>query len=41
MSELEKFIEEAVNNIRKDREVTKRLLDDAIVYLSKDENRHR
>ena len=41
MSKLEKFIEEVVNNVRKDREITKRLLDDAIVYLSKDEERHR
>lgn len=41
MSKLDKFIEEVVNNVRKDREVTKRLLDDAIVYLSKDEERHR
>jgi len=41
MSKLEKFIEEAIDNIRKDREVTKRLLDDAMVYLSKDEERHR
>jgi len=41
MSKLEKFIEEIVNNVRKDREITKRLLDDAIVYLSKDEERHR
>jgi|TARA_R110002110_G_scaffold104079_1_gene262691 hypothetical protein len=41
MSKLDKFIEEVVNNIRKDREITKRLLDDAIVYLSKDEERHR
>jgi len=41
MSKLEKFIEEIVNNVRKDREITKRLLDDAIGYLSKDEERHR
>ena len=41
MSKLDKFIEEVVNNIRKDREITKRLLDDAIVYLSRDEERHR
>ena len=41
MSKLEELIAEAVKNVRKDREVTKRLLDDAIVYLSKDENRHR
>ena len=41
MSKLEEFIEEAVDNIRKDRELTRRLLDDAMVYLSKDEQRHR
>jgi hypothetical protein len=41
MNKLQKFIEEVVNNVRNDREVTKRLLDDAIVYLSKDEERHR
>mgnify|MGYP003134334528 FL=1 len=38
---LDKFIEEAIDNIRKDREVTKDLLNDAIGYLSKDESRHR
>jgi len=41
MNKLQKFIEEVVNNVRNDREVTKRLLDDAMVYLSKDEERHR
>ena len=35
------YLEEAVNNIRKDREVTKELLDDAIKWLAKDESRHR
>jgi hypothetical protein len=40
-NKLEKYIEEAINNIRNDRDVTKRLLDDVIVYLSKDEQRHR
>ena len=38
---LEKYIEEVVDNIRTDREVTKDLLNDAIGYLSKDESRHR
>lgn len=38
---LEDFIQEAVDNIRNDRTITKRLLDDAMVYLSKDEARHR
>ena len=35
------YIEEVVDNIRKDREVTKELLQDAIKWLSKDESRHR
>ena len=38
---LEKYIDEVVENIRKDREVTNDLLKDAIGYLSKDEYRHR
>ena len=38
---LEKYIDEVVENIRKDREVTNDLLKDAIGYLSKDESRHR
>jgi hypothetical protein len=38
---LEKYIEEVVDNIRTDREVTRDLLNDAIGYLSKDESRHR
>jgi len=38
---LEKFIDEVVDNIRSDREVTNDLLKDAIGYLAKDESRHR
>jgi len=38
---LDKYIDEVVDNIRKDRETTKDLLNDAIGYLSKDESRHR
>jgi len=41
VSDLEKYLLEAVENIRKDREVTKRLLDDAMVYLSANEERHK
>ena len=41
MSKLEKYIEEALANIRSDREVTRELLDDAMKYLAKDESRHR
>tara|TARA_Y100000114_G_C11661238_1_gene279151 strand:- start:247 stop:537 length:291 start_codon:yes stop_codon:yes gene_type:complete len=37
----DKYITEVVDNIRKDREVTKELLNDAIIWLSKDESRHR
>jgi len=36
-----KHIEEAINNIREDREITRELLDDAIRYLSVDEARHK
>jgi len=35
------YITEVVNNIRKDRELTKELLNDAIKWLSKDESRHQ
>ena len=38
---LDDIIKKALENIEKDREVTKDLLDDAISYLSKDESRHR
>lgn len=41
MKKLEKYIEEALANIRSDREVTRELLDDAMKYLAKDESRHR
>ena len=41
MSKLEKYIQEAIANIRQDREVTRELLDDAMKYLAKDESRHR
>ncbi len=41
MSKLEKYIEEALANIRTDREITRELLDDAMKYLAKDESRHR
>lgn len=38
---VKKYIDETIDNIRKDREVTKELLDDALKWLSKDESRHR
>ena len=40
MSDLEKYIAEAIGNIRNDRDVTRRLLDDVMIYLSKSEERH-
>ena len=40
-SKTEKFINEAVDNIRKDRQITEELLKDAIKWLSKDESRHQ
>jgi septal ring factor EnvC (AmiA/AmiB activator) len=36
-----KIIEEAISNIRDDRETTRELLDDAMRYLSQDQSRHR
>jgi len=41
MKKLEKYIDEAIKNIRTDRDVTRRLLDDVIIYLSKSDERHR
>jgi hypothetical protein len=41
MSKLNSYIDEAVENIRKDRKVTKALLDDLIQYMAKEESRHR
>jgi len=41
MSKAEKYLNEIINNIRDDREVTRELLDDAMKWLSKDESRHR
>lgn len=37
----DKFIKEAIDNIRGDRETTRELLDDAMRYLSTDQSRHR
>ena len=36
-----KHIEEAIKNIREDREITRELLDDAIKYLAVDDARHK
>jgi hypothetical protein len=38
---VDQILQEAVDNIRNDRDVTKRLLDDVMVYLSQSEERHR
>ncbi len=38
---VDEILEEAIDNIRLDRDVTKRLLDDVMIYLSKSEERHR
>ena len=38
---VDKFLQEAIDNIRDDREITRELLDDAIKWLSKDESRHQ
>ena len=40
MKKTENYLDEAIENIRKDREITKDLLSDLIVYLSKDVARH-
>jgi hypothetical protein len=41
MKKVDNYLEEAIGNIRKDREITKELLNDLIVYLSADESRHK
>jgi F0F1-type ATP synthase membrane subunit b/b' len=41
MKKLENYIDEAIKNIRTDRDITRRLLDDVMVYLSKSDERHR
>jgi len=41
MKDLTAYLTEAIDNIRKDREVTKDLLDDVMQYMSKDENSHK
>ena len=41
MKKTEKYIEEVIKNIRDDRDITRRLLDDVMVYLSKSEERHK
>ena len=41
MKDINKIINEAIKIIRNDRDITRRLLDDVVVYLSKSEERHR
>ena len=41
MRDLTAYLTEAIDNIRKDREVTKELLDDVMQYMAKDENSHK
>lgn len=41
MKKIDNYLDEAIGNIRNDREITKELLNDLIVYLSADEARHR
>ena len=38
---VDNYVDEAIENIRKDREITRELLDDAIKWVSKDESRHQ
>ena len=38
---VDNYIDEALANIRKDRNITRELLDDAIKWLSQDEARHK
>tara|TARA_Y100000310_G_scaffold275308_1_gene291788 strand:- start:279 stop:563 length:285 start_codon:yes stop_codon:yes gene_type:complete len=41
MNKIDNYLEEAVNNIRKDREVTKDLLADVVEVLQQDQEMHR
>jgi len=38
---VDKILEDAIENIKEDRQITRELLDDAIKWLSKDESRHQ
>jgi hypothetical protein len=41
MKDLDHYLEEAINNIREDRSITRDLLDDVVRLLSKDEEHHK
>ena len=40
MKDVEKYIQKSIDNIKEDRDVTKSLLKDVMMYLSGDETRH-
>ena len=40
MKEVDAYLQESIENIRKDRDITSRLLKDVMMYLSGDETRH-
>ena len=41
MKDLTAYLEEAIDNIRKDRDVTKELLNDIMQYMSQDQHSHK
>tara|TARA_R100000008_G_C3559997_1_gene155553 strand:- start:550 stop:834 length:285 start_codon:yes stop_codon:yes gene_type:complete len=41
MKNLDTYLQEVIDNIRSDREITKELLEDVFKYLSKNESHHR
>lgn len=41
MKNLDHYLEEAIKNIKEDRDVTKELLDDVIRYIGKNEEHHK
>jgi|TARA_R110000824_G_scaffold3253_1_gene15434 hypothetical protein len=40
MKEVDAYLQESIENIRKDRDITSSLLKDVMMYLSGDETRH-
>jgi len=40
VKEVDKYLQESIENIRKDRDITNSLLKDVMMYLSGDETRH-
>ena len=41
MKNLDHYLEEAIKNIKEDRDITKELLDDVIRYIGKNEEHHK